>query len=247
MTASLPMYNRREVSEAHLSYWQAIRAEILTRGVPCPAVLSEPVDLPDHWLAPGLVLSQTCGMPYRLWLHDKVKLVGTPDFGVDDCAAGYYRSAIVVREDDWRVDLSEYRGAVFAYNQTHSQSGFAAIYQHCKSLGFWFSKTVETGAHFLSAEAVVRGKADIAAIDAVTWRLLLRHESGIEALKVLDWTVPTPGLPYITSMTRDESLIFDAVSAAIRKLPDNTKSELQLRGLIKIPKDKYLAVPNPDI
>ena len=120
------------------------------------------------WTDPELVLSQTCGMPYRTRLHVNVTLIGTPDFGVAGCAPGYYRSAIVVRRDDSRAELPEYRDAVLAYNNTDSQSGFAAIYHHVAPLGFWFGNRLHAGRHIDSVGAVAEGRADIASIDAVS-------------------------------------------------------------------------------
>jgi len=71
-------------------------------GIDSPEKLSQDAEEFSVWRHPELVLSQTCGMPYRIWLHGHVELVGTPNFGIDNCPAGYYRSALVVRADDAR-------------------------------------------------------------------------------------------------------------------------------------------------
>lgn len=240
------MYARPELASAHQHFWQLIRAELQQCGVNAPEYLSEHTNLESVWLDRELLLSQTCGMPYRLRLSDKVALIGTPDYAVADCAPGFYRSAVIVRANDSRQNPGDYAGARFAYNQRDSQSGFAAAYQYCQAKGFWFSRVVETGAHAASAQAVISEQADIATIDAVTWELLKRYES-MEALRVLDWTDAAPGLPYITSLSMDANLLFDAISVAISNLPADDKTRLMIRGIVKISANDYLAVPNPDI
>ncbi len=242
MIASLMMYQRPQLVGAHDRLWALIRRQL----VDAPERLSQDAAPFDLWNAPDLVLSQTCGMPYRLWLHGKVQLVGTPDYGVHGCPPGYYRSALVVRADDRREDLAEFRDAVFAYNESVSQSGYAAPYAHLQPFGFWFENRVQTHAHLQSAKAVAEGCADIASLDAVSWRLMRAHEPFAGALRVLDWTVPTPGLPLITGMGQDRAAIFDAVAAAIDDLHADDRALLGLRGLVAIPKADYLAVPNPD-
>jgi ABC-type phosphate/phosphonate transport system substrate-binding protein len=150
--------------------------------------------LKDFWQRPDLLLSQTCGMPYRHLLKDKVTLVGTPDFGLDGCAPGCYRSAIIVRADDPRESLADFAGATFACNETMSQSGFAAPLVAAQAAGVRFGTQRLSDAHALSARMVAEGQADIAGIDAVSWRHMCRYDPWTVGMRVLTWTEPTPGL-----------------------------------------------------
>ena len=77
MIASLMMYARPELEAPHARYWQAIRAALAARGIAAPAALSNDAPEFEVWEDPALVLSQTCGMPYRTRLHGRVTLVGT--------------------------------------------------------------------------------------------------------------------------------------------------------------------------
>ena len=185
-------------------------------------------------------------MPYRIWLHNQVQLVGTPDYGLDDCPAGYYRSAIIVRANDTHTDISSYQDAVFAYNQTFSQSGYAAPFWHLKPHGFWFTNRLHVEQHLESARAVTTGLADIASIDAVTWRNIEKYEPFATELHVLEWTNPTPGLPLITARDNDADLIFSAISAAIDELDELSRTQLGIRGIVSISKEDYLKVRNPE-
>lgn len=245
MIASLMMYTRPELSDAHDRYWALIRRELATRSIPAPEQLSNQAAEFEVWNAPDLTLSQTCGMPYRLWLHEHVTLIGTPDFGVEGCPPGYYNSVFVVRHDDPRETISDFAAAGFTYNQTFSQSGYAAPYSHCRAEGFWFEQRTQSHSHRNSAKAVAEGQADIAALDAVSWRLIAAHDDFAGRLRVLERTVPTPGLPYIAAASADREAMFDAISAAIDQLsPDDAKT-LGIRGLVNIPQAEYLAVPSP--
>lgn len=246
MIANLMMYQRPELVDAHNRFWALIRKNLDDAGVASPETLSQDAEEFFVWTHPELVLSQTCGMPYRKWLHEKVQLVGTPDYGLDGCPRGYYRSAIIVRSDDSRTTLGAFRDALFAYNQTFSQSGYAAPFWHLKPEGFWFENRVQTDQHLESAKAVAEGRADIASLDAVTWRNIEKFEPFAQGLRVLEWTNPTPGLPLITASGNDADLIFGAVERAISQLDDGAKSLLGIRGIVKIPTGDYLKIPNPE-
>ena len=245
MIANLMMYQRPELVEAQNRYWQLIREGLQDVRIESPEALSQDAEEFFVWKHPELVLSQTCGMPYRTWLHDKVELVGTPDFGVKGCPPGYYRSALVVRANDPRTDVEAFQDATFAYNQTFSQSGYAAPYWHVKPLGFWFENRLHTDQHLQSAKAVAEGRADITSLDAVSWRNIEKYEPFAKKLRVLDWTTPTPGLPLITARGQNRVAIFTAVEQAIANLEESERFCLGIKGIVQSPRDTYLEVPNP--
>jgi len=247
MIASLMMYQRPELEAANNRYWNSIRTNLADAGIDSPKNLSQDAEEFSVWKHPDLVLSQTCGMPYRIWLHDKVELVGTPDFGVEDCPPGYYRSALVVRADDAHLDVADFKNKVFAYNQTFSQSGFAGPYWHLEPKGFWFENLYHAEQHLESARAVAENRADIAALDIVSWKIISRYEDFARKLHVLELTAPTPGLPLITAKDKDPNTIFAAVENAVLQMSDPDRDLLSLQGIVRISKEQYLEVPNPPI
>lgn len=243
MSVSFPMYMRPELVAAHNTYYSLIRKNLNSREIDTPPTISPPSeDIYADWLQPALLLNQTCGMPYRQRLHGKVQLVGTPDFRLKQCQPGYYRSAMVVRREDAGQKLTRFTDSIFAFNSDDSQSGYAAAFHLCEKHGFQFHNRVRSGGHRESALAVSEGRADIAAIDAVTWRLLETYEPFAQDLIVIDWTDQTPGLPYITSMANDAAILFDAISDAIEELPDDVRDQLGIYSLVKIDAKEYLAV-----
>ena len=201
MIAALPMYFAGE--NAHAMWWHGLAAALRAEGVlNVPDVLTGPEDYLAHWLAPDLLLSQTCGYPLTHALAGKVQLVGTLHYAAAGCDGANYCSHVLVRADDARATLADYRGAVAAFNSPDSQSGFNSFRHTLAPLGQgFFRQWLETGAHRQSIEKVRTGAADIAAIDCVSFDLLHRHEPGwLAGVRILTQTASAPGLPLITSL-----------------------------------------------
>ncbi|NJS37916.1 MAG: hypothetical protein HC783_01730 [Rhodobacteraceae bacterium] len=99
--ASLGMYDFGPAMAANDRLWAGLRGRLRAVGVAAPDALTrgEGAFWPA-WEAPNLLLSQTCGYPFRARLVGRVTYVGTPDYGVEGCAPGQYRSVFVVRRDD---------------------------------------------------------------------------------------------------------------------------------------------------
>ena len=245
MIASLPMYDWAEIKPVTDRLWTGIRDRLRGAGIEAPNELTRGIDMWDSWHDPDLLVSQTCGFPYRTKLHDKVTLVGTPDFALPDAPPGYYYSVLVTRADrpgDW----TDFLDRPLAINGYDSQSGWAAPMNHAATIGRRFTNIMPTGAHVESARAVAESRADIAAIDAVTWRLVQAFRPEIASkLRVATRTEPTPGLPLITAPNRDPAPIATAVRAAIAAMPPADRSPLGLSGLIDIPDAAYFSVPIP--
>jgi len=241
VTAMLGMYDVPQLAGANDRFWAAIRSE-LGEG---PEALERGRDFWEIWRDPDMVLSQTCGMPYRTALHGQVRLVGTPDYGLPGCAPGYYNSVIIARADAPGDTMANFSGQRLGYNDPVSQSGWAAPMTHARRQNARFDQLVETGGHMASATAVAEGSADIAGIDALTWALIQQFQPLARQLREVERTEPTPGLPYITAWRRDPVPIRSAVENAINALSREDRELLHLRGLVQIPDSAYLAIPTP--
>ena len=240
MIAALPMYDRPETAPANDRLWAAIRAK-LGHG---PETLTRDRDLWDIWTDPDLVLAQTCGLPFRARLHDKVTLVGTPDYGLPGCAPGNYHSTILARADDAR-DLAGLTAGTMAVNEGLSQSGWAAPLAHLAERSLAPARCLQTGAHRTSALAVAEGRADFAALDSVTWALIRRFDDWADRLRTVTTTAPTPGLPLIAAPGADAPRLRAAVEAAIAELSPQDRDILHLSGVVHIPASEYLLQPIP--
>ena len=246
MIASLGMYDRAEVQAAHDRLWALIRDAMRAQGMAAPQSLTRGAGAYwDAWTAPDLVLSQTCGFPYRARLHDKVTLIGTPDYGVPNCPPGHYHSVYVTHRGDPRSTLPDFANAALAFNEDMSQSGWAAPQNHARTLGLTLRPALRTGSHLASARAVAERRVDIAALDAVSWSMIAEWEPFAQDLQVIGHTPPTPGLPYIAALGTDAARVFDIITGAIAALTEPDRIILRLRGLIRIEPAAYLAIPTP--
>ncbi|WP_119165885.1 phosphate/phosphite/phosphonate ABC transporter substrate-binding protein [Algihabitans albus] len=210
--ASLPMYDLPELRWATDRVWQAVSGRLRIGGfAEAPAALTRTLSLAETWSDPDLLLSQTCGYPLTHAFAGRLSLVAVPLYDAEGCESESrfgptYRSAIVVRVDDSAeapADLKDRRAAI---NDWDSQSGMSALRALVAPLaegGRFFSEVIETGGHAVSVEAVAEGRADVAAIDCVTWALLgdVRPRA-LESLRVLTWSVRAPALPFVTSPGR---------------------------------------------
>jgi ABC-type phosphate/phosphonate transport system substrate-binding protein len=198
------MYDFAWTAPALDEVWAWIGAFLSDRGVGAPPSLTRDLQLQALWRDPGLVLGQTCGYPYRHGLGEFVELIATPIYGFDGCEGASHCSLIVVRRDDPRRELADFRGARAAINARDSNTGMnlfrAAIAPLAEGRRF-FSAVSVTGAHVASLAAVARGVSDIAAIDCVTFGLLSRGAPELVAgVRVLARTPSSPGLPFVASL-----------------------------------------------
>jgi len=234
--AALQMYDRAELRTETDRLWAAVRDTLRAAGVVAPDALSRPADHHTPWTDPGLVLSQTCGLPFATWLAGKAAYVTTPAFALPGCAPGMYRSALVVAAGSHADTVADLAGARPAINANDSQSGYGALMHALAAVpgGLALGPAVLTGSHGASMAAVADGRADLAAIDAVTWALAERYDALTQGLKVIGWTEPTPGLPLITRPGANAALIADCVEAAIADLDAATREALLLTGTARL-------------
>lgn len=245
MIASLPMYDWPETEGANDRFWSLIRAQLLRDGVDPPPRLDRENDREEIWRSGAVLLSQTCGLPFRAGLHARLQLVGSPDTGLTGCEPGYYASVLVAARKDARIRFEQFAGSRLAYNGTDSQSGWAAPVAEADERRIAFGSYLETGSHLRSAEAVSRGDAEIAALDPASWQLIRRFRDWSRNLKTIGRTSETPGLPFVTSYPRLASALFRAVDAAARALDPRDRELVPCRRLVRIPKDEYLRLPLP--
>ena len=246
-TASLPMYDVPALDADHGLFWEGIRSGLEARGVRAPTHLGKSEYTDASRDLEDLFFTQVCGLPFRKHLSGRVTLVGTPDYGIAGCRPGHYRSAIVVRADDARGSVTDFAGATLAYTHELSQSGYASVLELASAEGIRFGRLAASGAHRFSARMVADADADLAAIDAVSLRCMttVEREAAFENLRVIAWTEPVPGLPYVAAAGIDRHVYFDAVRAAIHDLPAASRTRLGLNDLVYIPAADYLAVKDP--
>jgi ABC-type phosphate/phosphonate transport system substrate-binding protein len=244
---SLAMYDAGGLATATL--WLRLREHLGDEGFDdLPEELEIPADYEAHWLAPDLLLAQTCGYPLSHALAGRVRYLGTPIYDVPGTDGANYRSAIVVRSDDPAEDLRDLRGRRAAYNSVTSQSGYNAFRDLVATFADgkpFFSNVVQSGSHAASLELIITDKADISTIDPVS--LALAPDKIRSQIKVIGWSNAVPGLPLITSASStndDVNRLNRAISHALRDpLLAEPLAYLKLRGFEILPEEAYDLVP----
>ncbi len=205
--ASLPMYDLAEVRPATDALWQALRQAFQREGLAdVPEHLTRGAPVLSQWASPELFFSQCCGYDLVFGFSSALDLLAVPRYAQDTgCSAYDYRSCIVVREDSPAADLEDLRGAVCAINGFNSYSGTGSLRALVAPLsrnGRFFGGVKVSGSHVRSVETVRSGDADIAAIDCVTYALLMRHRpQALSGLRILQRTDPVPAPPYVASQS----------------------------------------------
>lgn len=251
MIAALPMYWRPETAGLWRDFWEEVRA---AHDAPLPD-LTPPEDLPadwaEHWLRDDLVLSMTCSLPFRTVLRGKVTYVGTLGYG-GDAPPGLYYSCVIARPDTPLIAPTGStepppRRLTLAYNSADSQSGWAVTQQPAPfSAPLQIGKLVQTGGHAQSLAAVAEGRADVAYLDAITWRLLERYDPNAQKVVARGQTAPTPGLPLICASGHDPEPLRAALHAATAAF--TPRDPMAMGGPLSfhvLDEDAYLAQPIP--
>ena len=208
---SLPMYDWPEVREATDVWGHGIARHLRQNGFPdVPSELLRRDDYSNAWLSPDLVLSQACGYPLTHAYATALLPVLTPHYAVEGCSGPGYSSFILVRGSAGIHQLSDLRSHVCAINDRDSMSGMLAlklIFAPLARGGNFFARTIETGSHLGSLQAVQSGQGDVCAIDAVCLAMAKRYRPELlDGLTELARSPLMPGLPMVTSRHRADDL-----------------------------------------
>ena len=102
-----------------------------------------------------------------------------------------------------------------------------------------FPAEPEAGSHRAAARAVAGGRADMAAIDAISWRAIARHDAPLAArLRVAGETGRSPGQTFVTSAP-DPAPHRAALREAVAALAPIHRAVLGLAGLVVLPGAAY--------
>jgi ABC-type phosphate/phosphonate transport system substrate-binding protein len=213
---------------------------------------SSDCELLTHWRRPDLLLSQTCGFPYRmLGLAKDVQLIATPVFDAQGCDGPRYRSVLVVSEAAWArgaTTLAACRGLRAACNGADSHSGMNALRHAVAPLareGRFFASVLWTGSHANTLRALANGEADVGAIDCVTLALLRDGQpEALRDIRTIGMSASAPGLPLIASRALGEQhvqALRDALDAARTADPERART-LRLRGFARLASDAYAEI-----
>jgi ABC-type phosphate/phosphonate transport system substrate-binding protein len=221
-TFSLPMYDWPEVRDATDAWAHGMAWHLRAQGFPeAPLELLRQENCSQAWQSAELMLSQCCGYPLIHLYAGALTPVLTPHYAVEGCSGPAYSSFVFVRRADNIQTPTELRGRVSAINDRNSMSGMLAlklVFGPLTDNGRFFARTIQTGAHAASLQAVLRGEADVCAVDAVCVALARRYRPELLAgLMEIARSPMVPGLPYVTASHRppqELSRMRQAIAAA---------------------------------
>jgi ABC-type phosphate/phosphonate transport system substrate-binding protein len=220
---SLPMYDFAELRSATDRLWDIWIDEMRTVGIQSPTRRTVPDGvLLDHWRLPHLMVSQSCGYPFRRFLTPDVALVGTFAYRMlDHGPTPTYRSQLVARADNPRgTDLRAYEGADVVINGFESLSGCVSLGAALVDAGITaVGRKTETGAHAASLKLLRDSDADLAAIDGITWSLLSDvRPAALDGLMIIGEGPTIPCLPIVTAHHDAVEPVRAATAAAVARL-----------------------------
>ena len=147
----------------------------------------------------SLMLGQICGIEFAHAAPGQYHYLGS--FSLPGFARGTYNSVLISHASGAldHIEAFDPEQHVIAINQTGSFSGAIAPAAHLLGRGdAIFPHRYMTGGHLNSITAVAAGKADLAAIDRLSFNLAKAiGQEGIEQVRVIDVTPARPGLPFI--------------------------------------------------
>lgn len=254
------MYDWPEVQTHNDQFWNTLRQALQDYGFDgLPSTLTRPHST-QCWTSQNIGLSQTCGYPLKHDLGHAVELLGTPTYDCHYCNDGYYASVILTRKEDKRSRIAEFQQAKPAVNGLNSQSGYNALVSLVHNMKSpdnqqYFAAPLISGSHRQSILAVAEHRAELCAVDPVSWKLAQLFENSSSELCVLCHTSYTPALPLISSANVAErfsgclgagpSALKETVARAWLDAIENDKSTAQkllINGITTIERDAYLAV-----
>ncbi|AUG09560.1 phosphate/phosphite/phosphonate ABC transporter substrate-binding protein [Pseudomonas sp. S09G 359] len=203
------------------------------------------LDLPGLWLAPELLVSQTCGYPLMTQLRGQVRVIGRPRYELPHSSNGSHCSLLLTRDDNPRASLADFYNSRGVINGYDSNSGMNLLRERLAPLqqgGRFFASVGVSGAHRESLRWLREGRADLAAIDNVTYAYLARFAPlEVAGLRLVSASAPSPTLPYIGPLgLSDEHVvrIREAMNLALQDLPQVVQT-LGLQAVLPASEDDY--------
>jgi phosphonate transport system substrate-binding protein len=198
----------------------------------------------------GLIdVAWICGAPYvrRIDQAVPIELLAAPVWQGDRYEdRPVYFSDVVVHGDSPFQTFADLRGAVWAYNEPGSFSGYEAMRYYLAVQGVdgrFFGRAVESGAHQRSLEQLRTCEVDVAAIDSTVLELAVRTQPALRhQLRTIASIGPSPMPPWVVSIG-----VASQLRAALRHLfttmaNDRTGRAILTNGMIA----RFAAVQDAD-
>jgi len=198
----------------------------------------------------NLIIGHTCGYPLMTRLQDALRPFCLPCFDVPGADGKLYSSQFIVPADSIIESLQQCRGKVVAINNEDSNSGMNVLRYALAKLNAtpgYFGNVLMTGSHLASLEAVAANRAQLAAVDCVTYQLIAdQNPALIAALRVIGYSEQTCGLPFVMAASQySQQACEDYVNAlnqALTQLPAELREKLHLDHFESVGLEDYQSI-----
>ena len=150
-----------------------------------------------------LYLGQICGIDFATSRSDEYRYLATFSLAGQAVPSGYYRSVLVTPAKGGLASLDTFSAErhLVAINEAGSFSGAVTFSRRMLGRGKdRFPHHHITGSHAASLGCIARADAMLASIDCLSFQMVLRQSPELKHhIKVLGYTDPFPGLPFVTS------------------------------------------------
>jgi ABC-type phosphate/phosphonate transport system substrate-binding protein len=197
-----------------------------------------------------LFIGHTCGYPLMNHLQDAVTPFCVPVFNVNGVEGNLYSSRFVVAADSDIGSLTECGGRVAAINNSDSNSGMN-VFRHAiaklNPAAPFFASVINSGGHLQSLTAVAEKRAEVAAIDCVSFQLIEdRWPELVARVRSIGDSIKTCGLPLVLPNTSlpstDTRRILVALNEALNQVNPGVRQQLHLSHFAPVGFDDYQSI-----
>ena len=204
---------------------------------------------------PALWFGQACGYPLMTRLRDTLTPISVPVFDIHGCDHTSYSSLLIVPVDSKITTLQQCQGLRAVINTSDSNSGMNVLRHAVAAFnrqGTFFSRIKISGSHLKSLTEVANQRADIAAIDCVSYRFIEDSWPELAArVRSIGFSAKTCGLPFVMPNpgvgNNNLDGITENLNQALSLLADKHKGRLHLQAFEKVDIDEYQGVLDLEI
>ncbi len=230
---TFPMYVFPHVRRAMRDFWKAVDGELEARGVVTFPVRARHSGLLCGWFIPkNLKLMQYCSYPYVTKLRKRGKLapIACFDYNIEGVEDAKHASLIVVRHDSPAQSLEDTRGLRVVINGTNSNTGMNLLRHAVAPLADgkrFFRKVKKSGAHAASMRQIIKNKADVAAVDPLSYAYFKDANPKLAAkLRIIGKTAFGPTLPLFVPIHTPQEVREHIIAAFAAVIADEKYTSL---------------------
>lgn len=202
--AALNWYELPETRSIQDRLWAGLADHLRAAGVsPVPPSLTRSADPHEALRRDDLTLAQICGYVVGGVGRDRLVPVATLRHATAECDGTSYRSLFTVRAASGIERFEDLAGARAVINDPLSHSGCNTLRNRVTQItrDRFFASIEVSGAHAASIDWLRAGRADVAAIDCITWALVSRHRpAALDGLTVIERSPLAPSPPLVSHL-----------------------------------------------